>query len=148
MPVAFPLAAVRQYFGKGTRMSVRPNRAGFTLIELLICVVILGILATIVIPSFKNTKGKSYAATVRSDLRNLATAEEAYFYEQGAYGASTAALGFNGSAGVNITLTEATISGWSATGTHPLSDPLTCAVFYGSAAPVAPATKEGEIVCQ
>jgi prepilin-type N-terminal cleavage/methylation domain-containing protein len=129
-------------------MSVRHHRAGFTLIELLICVVIVGILATIAIPSFKNTKGKSYAATLRTDLRNLATAEEAYFYERGAYGANTAALGFVGSAGVTITFTEATISGWSATATHPLADPPNCVVFYGSASPVAPATKEGEIACQ
>ena len=129
-------------------MSVRTNRAGFTLIELLIVVVIIGILAMIAIPSFKSTKGKAYAATLRTDLRNLATAEEAYFYERGTYGASTANLGFAGSSGVNINLTEATLSGWSATATHPLSDPLTCAVFYGSAAPIAPATKEGVIVCQ
>lgn len=129
-------------------MSVRTYRAGFTLIELLICVVIIGILATIAIPSFKSTKGKSYAATLRTDLRNLATAEEAYFYEQGTYGASTAALGFAGSAGVTISFSEATISGWSATATHPLADPANCSVFYGSAAPIAPATKEGEIACQ
>lgn len=129
-------------------MSVRPNRTGFTLIEILITVVILGILASIVIPSFKTTKGKAYAASLRTDLRNLATAEEAYFYEHAAYGSTTAAVKFAGSQGVNITIVQATVSGWSATATHPLSDPLICAVFYGNAAPVAAATTEGEIACQ
>src|SRR5688572_16392241 len=54
------------------------NRKGFTLIELLIVVVIIGILAAIAIPKFANTKEKAYLATMKSDLRNLITAEEAY----------------------------------------------------------------------
>src|SRR2546428_3339471 len=55
------------------------NRKGFTLIELLIVVVIIGILAAIAIPKFANTKGKAYIASMKSDLRNLVTAEEAFF---------------------------------------------------------------------
>src|SRR5438552_11516796 len=55
------------------------NRKGFTLIELLIVVVIIGILAAIAIPKFANTKEKAYLASLKSDLRNLVTAEEAYF---------------------------------------------------------------------
>ena len=55
------------------------NRKGFTLIELLIVVVIIGILAAIAIPKFANTKEKAYIASMKSDLRNLVTAEEAYF---------------------------------------------------------------------
>src|SRR5206468_8231154 len=57
------------------------NRKGFTLIELLIVVVIIGILAAIAIPKFANTKEKAYLASMKSDLRNLITAEEAYFAE-------------------------------------------------------------------
>ena len=52
------------------------NRKGFTLIELLIVVVIIGILAAIAIPKFSNTREKAYIASMKSDLRNLATAEE------------------------------------------------------------------------
>src|SRR5438132_4463054 len=55
------------------------NRKGFTLIELLIVVVIIGILAAIAIPKFANTKEKAYLASMKSDLRNVVTAEEAYF---------------------------------------------------------------------
>ena len=55
------------------------NRKGFTLIELLIVVVIIGILAAIAIPKFANTKEKAYIASMKSDLRNLVTAEESYF---------------------------------------------------------------------
>src|SRR3989442_5275183 len=57
------------------------NRKGFTLIELLIVVVIIGILAAIAIPKFANTKEKAYLASMKSDLRNLGTAEEAYIAE-------------------------------------------------------------------
>ena len=67
----------------GARHAVSPggcmNRKGFTLIELLIVVVIIGILAAIAIPKFANTKEKAYIASMKSDMRNLVTAEEAYF---------------------------------------------------------------------
>src|SRR2546422_1396046 len=61
------------------------SRNGFTLIELLIVVVIIGLLATIAIPKFSNTKEKAYVASMKSDLRNLATAEEAFFYDSTKY---------------------------------------------------------------
>jgi prepilin-type N-terminal cleavage/methylation domain-containing protein len=61
------------------------RRAGFTLIELLMVVVIIGFLASIAIPKFANTKEKAYIATMKSDLRNLLTAEESYFAESISY---------------------------------------------------------------
>src|SRR5438270_13059765 len=62
------------------------NKKGFTLIELLIVVVIIGILAAIAIPKFAKTKEKAYLASMKSDLRNLATYEESYAADSaGAY---------------------------------------------------------------
>ena len=61
------------------------NRKGFTLIELLIVVVIIGILAAIAIPKFAKTKEKAYIASMKSDLRNMVTAEEAYFADSVKY---------------------------------------------------------------
>src|SRR5438132_7891239 len=43
------------------------------------------ILAAIAIPKFANTKGKAYLASMKSDLRNLVTAEEAYFADSVKY---------------------------------------------------------------
>ncbi len=124
-------------------------RRGFTLIELLIVVVIIGIVAAIAIPKFNNTKGKANAAALRSDLRNLASAQEAYFYEHSAYADSPTLLKMNSSPGVILTIISATASGWSAKVTHPQSYPLTCAIFAGTvSSPPAPATAEGLVACQ
>ena len=69
------------------------KKKGFTLIELLIVVVIIGILAAIAIPKFANTKEKAYVASMKADLRNLITAQEAYFSDTNAnYAASIAAM--------------------------------------------------------
>ena len=65
------------------------NRKGFTLIELLIVVVIIGILAAIAIPKFANTKQKAIVASMKSDLRNLVTAQEAFFSDNNDYAGST-----------------------------------------------------------
>lgn len=124
------------------------SQRGFTLIELLIVVVIIGILASIAIPKFVNTKEKTYVASMKADLRNLATAEEAFFYDSMFYTTSLAALNnFQPSAGVTIVVDEASPKGWSATATHAQTPQRQCALFSGGAAPVAPATIDGRITC-
>jgi prepilin-type N-terminal cleavage/methylation domain-containing protein len=125
------------------------GRAGFTLIELLIVVVIIGILASIAIPKFGSTKEKAYLAKMKSDLRNLATAQESYLGDNQVYyggAVPNAAFSYSPSSGTTVTIVSATTSGWSAT-TAFTGTPKTCALAYGSAAPVAPATAEGLIAC-
>jgi prepilin-type N-terminal cleavage/methylation domain-containing protein len=124
------------------------KRGGFTLIELLIVVVIIGILAAIAIPKFSGTKGKARLAAIKSDLKNLATAQEAYLFDNAIYADAAGKLTFTASPGVVITIVEATPGGWSAKSTHPLSFPLECALYVGTAAPIAPATAEGVMFCQ
>ena len=129
---------------------MRPSRSrqGFTLIELLVVVVVLGILAALAIPKFQNSKGKTYAAALKSDLKNVASMQEDYFYHNETYASSVEALSFASTEGVTIDIAEADGRGWSATSTHPAAFPLTCAVFYGQAAPVGMATVEGVVHCQ
>ena len=97
---------------------MRKDRKGFTLIELLIVVVIIGILAAIAIPKFANTKQQAYLATLKSDLRNLVTAEEAYFADFTTYTTSLATTQFDASQGVTYNVSNASGTGWEATATH------------------------------
>jgi type IV pilus assembly protein PilA len=123
-------------------------RRGFTLIELLIVVVIIGILAAIAVPKFSATKGRAYAASLKGDLRNLATAEEAYFFQWAAYTTDTTKLNYKTTNGVQLTIVGASAGGWAAIATHPMSYPLTCALFNGNITAPAPATSEGVVACQ
>ena len=127
---------------------MKQRRLGFTLIELLIVVVIVGILAAFAIPKFQSTKGKANAASLRSDIRNLATAQEAYFYENSTYSNNLTALNFNGSPGVIFTFGTVNGAGWAAKVTHPLAYPIECALFVGGVPAFAPATVEGLVACQ
>ncbi len=125
------------------------NRKGFTLIELLIVVVIIGILAAIAIPKFSNTKEKAYMAAMKSDLRNLVTAEEAYFADNTTYTTdkTAAALNFTESAGVTvaISVTAGPPVSYNGIATHT-GTAETCAIAINEA-PAAPATTEGEPRC-
>ena len=125
-----------------------PPRAGFTLVELMICVVIVGLLAAFAVPRFANTTGKANVAAVKSDLHNLAQAQEAYFNEHQAYAPSPALLGVTPSRGVVVTVVAASGTGWSAQAVHPAAVPVTCTVYYGTAAPLPPADGEGVIACR
>lgn len=127
---------------------MRTRRSGFTLIELLIVVVIIGVLAAIAIPKFQSTKGKAYLTSLRSDLRNVATAQEGYFYANGVYSSSLNALNVQPSSGVTISISVANAAGWGATATHPMAFPIKCALFMGGVAAPPPASVEGSMVCQ
>jgi prepilin-type N-terminal cleavage/methylation domain-containing protein len=124
------------------------QRRGFTLIELLIVVVIIGILAAIAVPKFAATKGRAYAASLKGDLRNLATAEEAYFFQWQTYTTDTLVLNYRTTNGTRLLIVGATVGGWAAVATHPMSYPLTCAMYNGNIAAPAPATSEGVVACQ
>ena len=114
------------------------KKKGFTLIELLIVVVIIGILAAIAIPKFANTKEKAYVASMKADLRNLATYEESYaadssgVYFSGTASGTTSLQGFLPSANVTVTATAVTgpPASWQAAASHSLTT-KTCSSSAG-----------------
>jgi type II secretion system protein G len=123
------------------------NRKGFTLIELLIVVVIIGILAAIAIPKFAATKDKAKLASIKSDIRNIETAEEAYFADNADYGdysaINTAKL-FTVSTGNVATITVTAGKGYTASVTNAsiTAGFNTCQVSVGLGA-----ANDGEITC-
>jgi len=105
------------------------NEKGFTLIELLVVIAIIGILAAIAIPQFSEYRKRGFDARSKSDLRNVATAEEAYFVDYEKYlacaDAATCSSKLPGvaslSAGVTLAMTtsSATATFFTGTSTHP-----------------------------
>jgi type IV pilus assembly protein PilA len=133
-------------------------RKGFTLIELLIVVVIIGILAAIAIPKFANTKEKAYIASMKSDLRNLVTAEEAYFADSTAYTDVTdcnrppapGTAAWCPSTGNTLDKLKARQGGWTASMSNA-NTKVQCGIYLGGATPFPPAKnsdREGTPVCR
>jgi len=65
---------------------------GFTLIELMVVVLIIAILIAIAIPSFLGFRRNAQDRSAQSDVRNVLLAEQAYYTEWEAYGATQADL--------------------------------------------------------
>lgn len=86
---------------------------------------------------------RPYLATMKSDLRNLVTAEEGHFADNLTYTARPEA--FVASAGVTVTIQNAGRTGWSAVARHQQSS-TTCRIYVGSA--TVPGLNEGEPKCE
>jgi type IV pilus assembly protein PilA len=67
------------------KLNKMKDQKGFTLIELMIVIAIIGILAAIAIPQFSAYRKRSYNSSANADLRNAATAQEAYYVDEETY---------------------------------------------------------------
>ena len=91
-------------------------------------------------------RDRAYTAAMKSDLRNLAAAEEAHFADFETYSADLDELYFYPSRDVTVTVWEANDNGWRATATHPEMLGFTCEMYYGLEIETATLT-EGEVSC-
>ncbi len=126
----------------------RNTRQGFTLIELLIVVVIIGILAAIAIPKFANTKEKAYVAQMKSDLRNLVTAEEAFFADSVKYTSTMSQLKYKQSTGVWTPTITVGAGFWTASVTHTAVVGKSCEIAINTGNSLVPTAGDGEPVCK
>lgn len=124
------------------------ERPGFTLIELLMVVVIIGLLASLAIPRFSDTKDRARLAAMKSDLRNLISAQESYMMDHQTYASDPNALDFKPSTSVSITLASSTgfTASWSASA-ESSGGTLRCKIGLGADSTLS-GGGDGQIVCQ
>lgn len=132
-----------------------PHHNGFILLKTMVGVVLIGILAAIVVPAFKDTD-KSVLASMRSDLRTLGTAQEEFFRHAQRYAdaiapaQSVSRVAFVPSPNNAVTLSSVTPTGWAAEVTNrTLKGTVTrCGIFVGGgAAPNSAVKAEGAPAC-
>ena len=122
-------------------------RRGLTTARVVVAVVALGAALAVAIPWLASRTSKADVAAARADLQELVKAQESWFYERAAYAPSAEALKAKASEGVALTVVEGTATGWSATAVRSAPRAV-CAVFFGAAKPVPPATAAGQIACE
>ncbi len=91
-------------------------------------------------------KWKAYVAAMKSDLRNLASVEEAYYADHETYVASESDLDYTASLGVSIHINQATADGWWASAIHS-GTTMQCAIFVGDVEPPAADAQLGAPYC-
>ena len=131
------------------------SKNGFTLIELMLVTVLISLLATIAIPKYTNMRERARIATLISDLRNLMTAQEAYFENTGSYADDQSQLPImNTSPYTDLDLWELQGNGFGWRARARLRDQPTvrCGVFIGQSQgqPSVPGigpVQEGNITC-
>jgi type II secretory pathway pseudopilin PulG len=94
-------------------------------------VMVIGIIAAVAIPKFANTKEKALVAMEKANLRNLATAEEAYWQAHHMYSGDLESLKWTPAGRVTVAITSAGPDGWAAEA-HGDGTAITCRVGFGA----------------
>ena len=87
-----------------------------------------------------------YRLQMEWDLRNLVSAQDAYFTSNATYSVVPADLHFIPSYGVTVTIGAANPTGWNATSKH-FDSSVICGVYAGNASSPIPGASKKEPAC-
>jgi len=98
---------------------------------------------------------KSALIAMKSDLRNLVTAQEAYYADHSAYASEVSSLKFRDSQNVSVRLTATQNNAWAAEARSALLPNVACTIFVNLAeqyrpkigGKLIPGQAEGEPAC-
>lgn len=129
----------------------KQSEAGFSLVELMVVVAIIGILASLAIPSIGKYMAKARQSEAKSQLSNLYTAEKAFFAEYTQYDSRFGAIGYSPegklryNVGFATSVASTTYSGTLATAVQQAFNTLTACPAVTGAANVAVANGCGTL---
>ncbi len=121
------------------RSFLRRRSFGFTLLELMIVIVVVGILATIALPSYREYIRRSSREATQSQLIEMAGIQEKIFLNSNAY-SSNVATAYNGQASGGLGAT----GGKSLDGRYAISATVNGGSFVLTATPVSGSPQDGD----
>ena len=115
----------KQGYGASTPARMR----GVTLLELMIVVVVIGILAAVAYPNYRDAAARAKRSEARAALLQIATQQERLYLQNNSYTTDMSRLGF-ANAGCNLTgsetysvcVTAADANNWTAVATYQRAD--------------------------
>lgn len=113
--------------------------------EMLVVLALLAILASFVI-RVGNSREAAALAVMQSDLRSLASAQEAHLAQFDTYANDLSELNYRPSENISMEV-RGDRDGWSGQTTHLLRSDTQCALYIGDISPHPPATVEGLLSC-
>lgn len=110
------------------------SERGFTLLESLTVFAVIGTLAAVAISQMGNQRANAFSARAHSLMRDVVTAQEAYFIDRDTYADDLSDLNTVTLAqGVVLEITAASDTGWRARSYHPAGSKTYCFDGYSNA---------------